>query len=117
MTNNDQTPNPPQQDGAAAQPPELDPEVRKRANSAALKYGLARLGLFVGLTVVIALLAGLIGAPVPLVMSALLALIVAFPLSMVIFPKMRLEANAAVAAWDAQRKARKQWVRSELESR
>lgn len=116
MTNNDQTPNQPQQDGPA-QPPQLDPEVRKRANTAAVKYGLARLGLFVVLTVIIAVLAGLIGAPVPLVMSALLALIVAFPLSMILFPRMRLEANSAVAAWDAQRRARKQWVRSELESR
>lgn len=110
MTSNDQTPNP-------SQPPELDPDVRKRANRAALKYGAARLVLFIALTVIIAVAALLIDAPVPLVMAALLALIVAFPLSMIIFPKMRLEANEAVAAWSAQRKAHKNWVRSELESR
>lgn len=97
--------------------PELDPEVRKRANQAALKYGLARLGLFVVLTAVIQVAAMLIDAPVPLVMSALLALILAFPLSMLIFSRMRTEATEAVAAWSQQRKARKDWVRSELESR
>lgn len=97
--------------------PELDPQVRKRANRAALKYGLARLGLFVVLTVIIQVAATLIDAPVPLVMSALLALILAFPLSMLMFSKMRGEATQAVAAWSEQRRARKEWVRSELESR
>ncbi|QGU03686.1 DUF4229 domain-containing protein [Corynebacterium comes] len=98
-------------------PPELDPQVRRRANVSLLKYGGARLGLFVVLTVVIQLFAVLIDAPVPLVMSALLALIVAFPLSMLVFKGMRLEANRSVAAWNAQRKARKEWVKRELESR
>ncbi|MDO5512174.1 DUF4229 domain-containing protein [Corynebacterium sp.] len=84
---------------------------------ALLKYGGARLGLFVVLTVVIQLFAVLIDAPVPLVMSALLALLVAFPLSMLVFKRMRVEANRSVAAWSAQRKARKDWVKKELESR
>lgn len=97
--------------------PELDPEVRRRANRAALKYGLARLVLFVVLTVIIQLLATLIGAPVPVVMSALFALILAFPLSMLVFSGMRQEATEAVAAWSQQRKDRKAWVRDELSSR
>ncbi|AIG63611.1 membrane protein [Corynebacterium atypicum] len=82
-----------------------------------LVYGLARLGLFVALTVVIALLAWLIGAPVPLVMSALLALLVAFPLSMLIFPKMRTEATEAVGLWQQRRRQRKEWIREELAER
>ncbi|HZK32840.1 MAG TPA: DUF4229 domain-containing protein [Corynebacterium sp.] len=97
--------------------PQLDPEVRKRANRAALRYGLARFALFVALTVLIQVLALLIDAPVPLVMGALLALIVALPLSMLIFPRMRVEATEAVAAWSQQRQARKQWVREELSRR
>ena len=67
--------------------------------------------------VVIQLFAVLIDAPVPLVMSALLALLVAFPLSMLIFKGMRVEANRSVGAWNAQRRARKEWVKRELESR
>lgn len=98
-------------------PPELDPQVRRRANMSLLKYGGARLGLFVVLTIVIQLFALLIDAPVPLVMSALLALIVAFPLSMLVFKGMRLEANRSVAAWNAQRRARKEWVKRELGNR
>lgn len=97
--------------------PQVDPAARKRANRAALTYGALRLGLFVVLTAVIQTLALLIDAPVPLVMSALLALIVAFPLSMLIFQRQRVEANEAMAVWSAQRRAHKQWVSAELEDR
>lgn len=97
--------------------PALDAGVRKRANRAALVYGGLRLGLFIVLTVVIQSIAVLIGAPVPLVMSALLALIVAFPLSMLIFSKQRVAATEAMATWNEQRRARKQWVNDELADR
>lgn len=97
--------------------PELDPAVRKRANEAVTIYGLLRLLLFVVLTIVIQVLAVLVGAPVPLVMSALLSLIVAFPLSMLIFRKQRVEATQAVAAWSEQRQAKKDWVRNQLADR
>lgn len=97
--------------------PELDPAVRKRANKAAAIYGLLRLLLFVVLTIVIQTLALLVGAPVPLVMSSLLALIVAFPLSMLIFKKQRVEATQAMAAWSQQRQAKKDWVREQLADR
>ena len=97
--------------------PELDPAARSRANKAAAVYGLCRLGLFIALTVVIQGAALLIGAPVPLIMSALLALIVAFPLSMLVFKRQRIEATEAVAQWREQRKARKEWIASELAER
>lgn len=97
--------------------PELDPSARSRANKAATVYGLYRLGLFIVLTVVIQGAALLIKAPVPLIMSALLALIVAFPLSMLIFKRQRIEATEAVAHWREQRKARKEWIASELAER
>ena len=99
------------------QAPELDPAARSRANKAAAVYGLCRLGLFIALTVVIQGAALLIGAPVPLIMSALLALIVAFPLSMLVFKRQRIEATEAVAQWREQRKARKDWIASELAER
>ena len=80
-------------------------------------YGLDRLLLFIALTVAIQLLAVLIGAPVPVIMSALLALIVAFPLSMLLFKRHRLEANEAVAELKRQRAARKEWIQAELAER
>ena len=96
---------------------QVNPEAKSRARKAVAIYGLDRLLLFIGLTVVIQLLAMLIGAPVPVIMSALLALIVAFPLSMLMFKRHRLEANAAVAELKAQRAARKDWIQSELAER
>lgn len=95
----------------------MDASARTRANRAALVYGGLRLVLFIALTVVIQALALLISAPIPLVMSALLALIVAFPLSMLIFSKQRVAATEAMAAWNEQRRARKQWVSDELADR
>lgn len=106
-----------EQTGPAETTPTPDPAARSRANKAAAVYGLCRLGLFLALTVVIQAVALLIGAPVPLIMSALLALIVAFPLSMLIFTRQRLEANYAIAHWQQQRKARKEWIRGELADR
>lgn len=97
--------------------PQVDPEAKSRANKAVAIYGLDRLLLFIGLTVVIQLLAVLIGAPVPVIMSALLALIVAFPLSMLLFKRHRIEANEAVAELKRQRQARKDWIQSELAER
>ena len=97
--------------------PQVDPEAKSRANKAVAIYGLDRLLLFIALTVVIQLAAVLIGAPVPLIMSALLALIVAFPLSMLLFKRHRLEANEAVAELKRQRVARKDWIQSELADR
>lgn len=95
----------------------MDSSVRKSANRAALVYGGLRLALFIVLTVIIQTIALLIDAPLPLVMSALLALIVAFPLSMLIFSKQRVAATEAMAAWNEQRRARKQWVSEELADR
>ncbi|WP_066529005.1 DUF4229 domain-containing protein [Corynebacterium bouchesdurhonense] len=105
------------QPSPSTQPTAADPRARSRATKAIAVYGLLRLLLFVMLTVVIQGLALLIDAPVPLVMSALLALIVAFPLSMVIFTKQRLAANAALAHWREQRTARKNWIADELAER
>jgi hypothetical protein len=42
---------------------------------------------------------------------------VAFPLSVFVFKNLRLKTTAAVAEWDAQRKAYKEWVKQELSSR
>ncbi|GAB3073691.1 DUF4229 domain-containing protein [Corynebacterium aquatimens] len=97
--------------------PQVDPAARRRANKAAAVYGGLRLLLFVVLTVVIQGAAMLIGAQFPLIMSALLALIVAFPLSMLVFSKQRVEAVEAMATWNEQRRARKEWVREELAGR
>lgn len=97
--------------------PTLDTSVRNRAWRDIALYGLARILLFLVLTLAIAFLAYLVGAPVPLMISAMLALLVAFPLSMFIFKGLRLRVNAGLVEWDAQRKAHKAWVQRELAER
>ncbi len=97
--------------------PTEDPELKKKTRRALLKYGALRLVLFVVLTVIIQVIAMLVKAPVPLVMSALLALIIAFPLSMLIFTNLREEATAGVAQLAQQRKEHKEWIKNELARR
>lgn len=99
------------------QPPELDQQVQRTARKNVVIYGAARVLLVVVLTAIIHGIALLISSPVPLLISAMLALIVAFPLSMLVFDNLRLNATSAVAQWDAQRKAHKDWVQSELADR
>ncbi|MCF4005836.1 DUF4229 domain-containing protein [Corynebacterium uropygiale] len=107
----------PTSDARPELPPEPDPALRREATRAIIIYGLLRLALFIVLTVVIQFIAYLVSAPLPLVMSALLALIVAFPLSMLIFPKQRMAATNTLAQWKAQRTARKAWIKDELSRR
>lgn len=107
----------PMMDEKPVAPPEPDPALRRRSRMAMLKYGAARLALFLGLTVVIQALVMIIGAPVPLLMSALLALFVALPLSMLVFTKLRVDAVQSLAAYSAQRKAHKEWVQQQLAGR
>ena len=95
----------------------MDPGAKSRASKAVAIYGLDRLILFIALTVVIQLAAEHNGATVPVIMSAQLALIVAFPLSMLLFKRHRIEANEAVAELKHQRQARKDWIQSELAER
>jgi Na+/melibiose symporter-like transporter len=82
-------------------------------------YGLARLVLFIVLTVVIQLIAVLLGMgqSFPLAISALLALIIAFPLSMFVFKDLRLRVNEHLAVRDAGRRAHKDQMRAQLEER
>lgn len=97
--------------------PEVDTKLRSRARRDIALYGLARIALFLVLTAVIQGVAMLIEAPVPLIMSALLALILALPLSMFVFRGLRVRVTQEMAEWDAQRKAHKAWVKKELAER
>ncbi len=107
MTNESQIP----------EPPQPDPALKRRSRVALWKYGAARLVIFILLTVVIQLLAMAIGVAIPVLVSALLALFVALPLSMLIFSTWRVEATQTLAEYSAQRKAHKEWVQAELAGR
>lgn len=102
---------------SASVPPTPDLALRRKSRLAVAKYGLARLGLFAVLTGLISLAAVAIDAPVPVLVSAMLALFVALPLSMLLFSTWRVEAVESLAAYSAQRKAHKAWVEQELAGR
>lgn len=97
--------------------PTPDPALRAKSRKAVLKYGLARVLLFIVLTAVIQAIAMAIDAPVPLIFSALLALFVALPLSMLIFTGWRVEATESLAEYSRQRAEHKAWVQRELSGR
>lgn len=82
-------------------------------------YGLARLVLFIVLTVIIQLIAVALGMgqSFPLAISALLALIIAFPLSMFVFKGLRGRVNEEIAVWDEGRQRHKDQMRRQLEDR
>lgn len=97
--------------------PTVDPELKKKSRNAVIKYGLARLVLFIILTAVIQAVAMAIDAPIPLPFSAFLALFVALPLSMLIFTNWRMEATQSLAELSRQRRYHKEWVQRELSGR
>ena len=73
-----------------------------------LLYTLARLGL-------VAVVAGLLViAGVPVLLSALIGLIVALPLSMVLFKGLRVRLDAAIAVSGARRSAEREALRARL---
>nr|WP_282938955.1 DUF4229 domain-containing protein [Corynebacterium auriscanis] len=95
------------------------PKLASSTKKDVLLYGLARLLLFVILTAVIhgIVLALGMANSFPLLMSALLALILALPLSMLLFSKLRRRVNNEIAAWDADRRAHKDQMRRQLQER
>jgi hypothetical protein len=85
-------------------------EASRRPSLAAVvvRYTLARLGL-------LALITGaLLLAGVPLVLAVLVGLIVALPLSMVLFRGLRARLDAALAAAGARRAAERATLRARL---
>lgn len=80
-------------------------------------YAAARLVLFVLLLVVVQGAALIIESPVPFPVSMLLALLIAFPLSMLVFNRLRSRVLGELAEWNTQRSRHKQWVRDELAAR
>ncbi|MGW5312515.1 DUF4229 domain-containing protein [Nocardia thailandica] len=77
-------------------------------------YTVARLGLVVIIAAVIVLVANLVGVEVPLIIAVLFALIVAMPLSLTLFKKLRAKVNEDIAVVDARRRQDKAQLRARL---
>lgn len=86
---------------------------RRLARNLAL-YTLARLVLVVLITAIILLLAQLISVDIPLVVAALFALLIAMPLSLTLFKKLRARVNEDIAVVDERRRHDKAQLRARL---
>lgn len=106
MTNKQNPQDPSQVEPALPGPPGQKPKLGSKAWRDVLLYGFLRLVLFLVLTFVIHSIVILLGMAnfFPLLMSALLALILALPLSMMMFKNLRLRVTAQMAEWDSARR-------------
>ncbi|WP_328406603.1 DUF4229 domain-containing protein [Nocardia sp. NBC_00403] len=86
---------------------------RRLARNLAL-YTLARLGLVVVITVAIVGIARLVSVDIPLVVAALFALLIAMPLSLTLFKKLRTRVNEDIALVDEKRRRDKALLRARL---
>lgn len=79
-----------------------------------LLYTGARLGLIAVVAAIIYFGAMLVGVQVPILVAMVFALVVAFPLSLVLFKKLRIRVNEDISAVDAQRRRARQDLHAKL---
>ncbi|MCM6774900.1 DUF4229 domain-containing protein [Nocardia sp. CDC159] len=77
-------------------------------------YTLARLALVAVIAAVIVLFSRLLKVDIPLIVALLFALIVAMPLSLVLFKRLRARVNEDIAAVDEKRRNDKAQLRARL---
>ncbi|MEU7142537.1 DUF4229 domain-containing protein [Nocardia sp. NPDC046473] len=77
-------------------------------------YTVARLALVVVITLLIVGLARLVKVDIPLVVAALFALIIAMPLSLMLFKRLRVRVNEDIAVVDERRRHDKAQLRARL---
>ncbi|UYP21077.1 DUF4229 domain-containing protein [Rhodococcus sp. Z13] len=76
-------------------------------------YSVARLALVVVLALLILYVPRAFGVEIPLLIAALFAVLIALPLSLVLFASLRRRVNESIAAVDERRRA----AREDLENR
>lgn len=76
-------------------------------------YSVARLGLVVALTLLILYVPRVFGVEIPLLVAALFAVLIALPVSLVLFASLRRRVNEGIAAVDERRRTE----RADLEKR
>lgn len=102
-----------------ATPPKGEPAQQTAGVGARLArnlalYTLARLALVVVIAAAIIGVARLVSVDVPWLVAALFALIIAMPLSLTLFKKLRARVNEDIAVVDAKRRQDKAQLRARL---
>lgn len=77
-------------------------------------YSVARLLLVVVLAGVIIGVSNLVGVEIPMIVAAIFAVLIALPLSLVLFSKLRRRVNESIAVFDSQRRSDKADLRARL---
>lgn len=77
-------------------------------------YSIARLLLVVVIAAVILGVAALVGVTIPLLVVAIFAVLIALPLSLLLFRSLRNRVNEGIAAFDSQRRADRAELRAKL---
>ncbi|MBB1035987.1 MAG: DUF4229 domain-containing protein [Dietzia sp.] len=78
-------------------------------------YTVLRLLMVVALTLVIIGIGRLAGVDVPVLVAAILSVVVALPLSMILFTRLRAEINSDISAVDADRRAKREDLRRRMD--
>src|SRR5699024_3394757 len=92
-------------------------EKRSKAFKGIFWYGLARLVLFLAIFALMIVVLYLFGVYMPAALTAVFALIIALPVSVLMFPNLRMSANESVAQWSDARRAHKEYLREQLAER
>jgi hypothetical protein len=77
-------------------------------------YTLARLGLVIVLAAVILGVGALVDIEIPLLVALIFAVVIALPLSLVLFKKLRIRVNESIADVDEKRRRDKADLRAKL---
>ncbi|MDK8758147.1 DUF4229 domain-containing protein [Corynebacterium sp. MSK151] len=106
---------------ASAAPKQSAPVTKNAGRGNAMKglfwYGLARLLLFLVLFFILLVIIYLVNVQIPAAITAVFALIIAMPLSVFVFPKLRVQANESVAVWSENRRAHKEYIAQQIKDR
>ena len=96
----------------AARPEGSAPGARLARNM--VVYTVVRLLLVVALTLLIIGIGSLAGVQVPVLVAAIISVLIALPLSMVLFSRMRAQINSDIAAVDAGRREKREDLRRRM---
>lgn len=103
--------------GSAPAPNTPAADTHASAGSVAIAvamYTVARLALVVVVAAIILGIGALVGVEVPLLVAAVFGVLIALPLGLVLFKKLRLRVNSQIAAVDNARRARHDDLQSRL---
>ncbi|MET8431097.1 DUF4229 domain-containing protein [Nocardia sp. NPDC059091] len=89
---------------------------RRLARSLAI-YTVARLGLVAVITAIIMGVAAVVKVAIPLIVALLFGLLIAMPLSLLLFKKLRTQVNKDIAAVDAKRRRDRDQLMSRLQGK